>query len=172
MWCEFFLIFWNIFKLLNQLLYIIFCSTSQVFPKDSPLAIDISKAILEVTQSGELQQLENNLLSSDNCSSLIDLNNNPELGPEPFYGLFFVSGSISVFAFLIITVRLVRNRQLNLHLTSTTFIGSRIWIWAIMFLIRTHLKFQFTNRRRSSIIPDPVEELNEIKPTCVVVAVR
>lgn len=144
---------------------------SQVFPKNSPLTIDISKAILEVIQSGELQQLENNLLSSNNCSTLIDLNNNPKLGPEPFYGLFWVSGSISAFAFLIITVRLVRNCQLNLHLTSTTLIGTRVWIWAIIFLIRTHLKFQFTNRRRSSIIPDPGEELNEIKPTCVVVAV-
>ena len=135
------------------------------------MAIDISKAILEVTQSGEMLQLEKYLLSSSNCSSSIDLNDNPELGPEPFYGLFFVSGSISAFALLITVVRLAQNCQLNMYLILATCIDIKDWIWAVIFLARIHLKFQSSNRRRSSVISETQDargELNEMEQTHVV----
>jgi hypothetical protein len=78
---------WNLWHIIN-----VFGFPWQVFPKDSLMIFDISKAILEVIQTGEMQQLERNLLSSSNCSSSSNLNDDPELGPKPFYGLFGISG--------------------------------------------------------------------------------
>lgn len=125
----------------------------QVFPKGSPLVFDISKAILEVIQSGEMQQLEKNLLSSNNCSSSSNLNDDPELGPEPFYGLFGISGFISALAFLITLVRLKRKYQLRMHFTPAAFLDSRVFIWAILFLSRIYVRFQSPYRRRTIVVP-------------------
>jgi hypothetical protein len=63
------------------------------------MVFDISKAILEVIQTGEMQQLERNMLSYNNCSSSSNLNDDLELGPEPFYGLLGISGAISALVF-------------------------------------------------------------------------
>ncbi|PHT30485.1 hypothetical protein CQW23_29952 [Capsicum baccatum] len=39
------------------------------FPKGSPLAVDISEAVLKFSQNGEVNQLEEQTLISSNCSS-------------------------------------------------------------------------------------------------------
>ncbi|KAG7941464.1 hypothetical protein I3843_16G044700 [Carya illinoinensis] len=99
------------------------------FPSGSPLVTDISKGILEVKQSGEMKRLEKLLLSSNNCSSSANLNDDLELGPEPFYNLFLISGGISAFAFVLTIVRLAQKGQLK-----TTFMparrvdSSRVWM--------------------------------------------
>ncbi|KAL5558844.1 hypothetical protein UlMin_035055 [Ulmus minor] len=75
------------------------------FEKGAPLSIDISKAIVEITESGEVEQMEKAMLSSFNCSSRLNLGNDNSIGPEPFYGLFRISGGISALAFLVLIVR-------------------------------------------------------------------
>ncbi|XP_025886633.2 glutamate receptor 2.9 isoform X2 [Solanum lycopersicum] len=55
-----------------------------VFPKGSPLAVDISEAVLKVSQSGEIRQLEEQMLISSNCSSSSAVEHDPGLGPELF----------------------------------------------------------------------------------------
>jgi len=103
-------------------------------------ATDISKAILEVTQSGKMTQLENDMLSSNNCSGSADHQNDiPELGPEPFYNLFCISGGISTVALLITIVRLMRKCQLNMQF--------------IIFLTRIYVRFQSPCRRSTSVTP-------------------
>ncbi|KAF8410064.1 hypothetical protein HHK36_002586 [Tetracentron sinense] len=73
-----------------------------VFSKGSPLAFDISEAILKATESGEIEKLENNMLSSSNCStSQTDNQENQSLGPGPFLFLFALSGGVSAFAMFI-----------------------------------------------------------------------
>ncbi|XP_022766476.1 glutamate receptor 2.7-like [Durio zibethinus] len=82
-----------------------------VFPKGSPLAFDFSQAILKATENGEMPQLEEYLLSSYNCSSFTGISDSSSLGPRPFAGLFFISGGISAFAFLVTAVRVVRRHD-------------------------------------------------------------
>ncbi|KAI9200387.1 hypothetical protein LWI28_006961 [Acer negundo] len=85
-----------------------------VFPKGSPLLFDISEAILKVTESGEINQLEEDMLSSFKCtSSLTGIIDSPSLGPRPFSGMLFVSGGISGFAFFVAIVRLAE-RELQI----------------------------------------------------------
>ncbi|KAJ8538073.1 hypothetical protein K7X08_014613 [Anisodus acutangulus] len=63
-----------------------------VFPKGSPLAVDISEAVLKVSQSGEINQLEEQMLISSNCSSSSAEEQGPGLGPELFSGPLLISG--------------------------------------------------------------------------------
>ncbi|KAF5192121.1 Glutamate receptor 2.2 [Thalictrum thalictroides] len=68
-----------------------------VFPKGSPLAFDISEAILKATEGGEIQMLEDNMLSSNNCSnSLNKIGEVSVLGPKTFRVPFILSASVSV----------------------------------------------------------------------------
>ncbi|GAY39533.1 hypothetical protein CUMW_045020 [Citrus unshiu] len=48
-----------------------------VFPRGSPLALDISEAILKVTESTEIEQLEDYMFSSFKCSSSTDMSDWP-----------------------------------------------------------------------------------------------
>ncbi|KAK6792761.1 hypothetical protein RDI58_011842 [Solanum bulbocastanum] len=85
-----------------------------VFPKGSPLAVDISEAVLKVSQSGEINQLEEQMLISSNCSSSSAVENDPGLGPELFSGPLLISGVICGIVFLISITRLVRKHWLYL----------------------------------------------------------
>ncbi|KAK9284339.1 hypothetical protein L1049_023510 [Liquidambar formosana] len=80
-----------------------------VFPKNSSVALDISEAIQRLAESGDLQQLENAMLSSFNCSfSPTETNADQSLGPEPFAGLFILSGGASAIVSLIVVARLLK----------------------------------------------------------------
>ncbi|KAI3467897.1 hypothetical protein Pfo_024560 [Paulownia fortunei] len=79
-----------------------------VFPKGSPLEIDISEAILKITQSGYVNTLEQNMLHLCNCTSSTSREeaDDIKLGPGPFSGMFQVLGGIIGVAFFIAIVRL------------------------------------------------------------------
>ncbi|KAG6402498.1 hypothetical protein SASPL_134694 [Salvia splendens] len=85
-----------------------------VFQKGSPLAIDISEAILKVSQSGHVDTLEQNMLHHSNCTlslaSSQEAADDIRLGPGPFSGLFFILGCILGFAFIVAVIRLARTR--------------------------------------------------------------
>ncbi|CAN4122675.1 unnamed protein product [Withania somnifera] len=86
-----------------------------VFPKGSPLAVDISEAVLRVSQSGEINQLEEQMLISSNCSSSSSAEEqDPGLGPELFSGPLLISGVICGIVLLISITRLVRKHWLYL----------------------------------------------------------
>ncbi|XP_006354879.1 glutamate receptor 2.9-like [Solanum tuberosum] len=85
-----------------------------VFPKGSPLAVDISEAVLKVSQSGEIRQLEEQMLISSNCSSSSAVEHDPGLGPELFSGPLLISAVICGIVFLISIARLVRKHWLYL----------------------------------------------------------
>ncbi|KAK9928477.1 hypothetical protein M0R45_025610 [Rubus argutus] len=86
-----------------------------VFPKGSPLAIDMSKAILEVREKGQVELLENQMLSSFNCSSSLYSSDDP-IGYEPFSGLFLISGSVCAFALLVTSMRIAGRHLQNFEL--------------------------------------------------------
>ncbi|KAH7567428.1 hypothetical protein JRO89_XS07G0071800 [Xanthoceras sorbifolium] len=97
---------------------------AKVFPKDFPLSFDISEAILRVTESGQIKQLEEDMLSSFKCasSSSTDMIDNQSIGPQPFFGLLFISGGVSGFAFFVAILRLVENKLQILNLLRATLI--------------------------------------------------
>lgn len=97
-----------------------------VFPKGSPLVIDISEAILKATESGEIQRLGNDMFSS-NCSSSNDIANDPTLGPGPFMGLFLITGGISAIAVLITVARLLDRRLQIVSCIKSTSLNIRSW---------------------------------------------
>ncbi|PIA30585.1 hypothetical protein AQUCO_05500118v1, partial [Aquilegia coerulea] len=80
-----------------------------VFPKGSPILPDISKAVLEVTESGKLLELQNNLLSAYNCSD----SNEPDgsLGVPSFSGLFYITGGTTTITLVFYVLRSVMGRN-------------------------------------------------------------
>ncbi|KAK7311069.1 hypothetical protein RJT34_08962 [Clitoria ternatea] len=83
------------------------------FPKGSTLAIDISRATLIAIEKGEVQRLEEKMLSNTNCGSPNSKIQNEQLGPLPFFGLFAICGAIAIFGLFITIFHFVQN---NIHL--------------------------------------------------------
>ncbi|GJR72870.1 glutamate receptor 3.4-like protein [Tanacetum coccineum] len=62
------------------------------FQRDSPLAIDLSTAILQLSENGELQRIHDKWLASSSCSSQVaDIDTN-SLSLSSFWGLFLICG--------------------------------------------------------------------------------
>ncbi|XP_057858423.1 glutamate receptor 3.2 isoform X2 [Cryptomeria japonica] len=71
-----------------------------VFQKDSPLQIDISTAILNLSETGELQHIHDKWLGANSCTSHSKDNGPKELGLNNFWGLFLITGAASFVALL------------------------------------------------------------------------
>ncbi|KAK4428986.1 Glutamate receptor 2.7 [Sesamum alatum] len=114
-----------------------------VFPKGSPLAVDISEAILKVTQSGRINTLEKNMLYLSNCTSSTG-SDDMKLGPETFSGLFQVLGGIIGVAFFVSVVRLVRTKRINIHdLVQRVQLLKRICMQALIVLSECCIRFRW-----------------------------
>ncbi|OEL21680.1 Glutamate receptor 3.1 [Dichanthelium oligosanthes] len=72
------------------------------FPRDSPLQVDLSTAILSLSENGELQRIHDKWLKAGDCSAdnteFVDSN---QLRLESFMGLFLICGAACVLALLI-----------------------------------------------------------------------
>lgn len=66
----------------------------QAFQRDSPLAIDLSTAILQLSENGDLQKIHNKWLTYNECS--MDLSpadgGGSRLSLKSFWGLFLICG--------------------------------------------------------------------------------
>ncbi|KAG9445865.1 hypothetical protein H6P81_011993 [Aristolochia fimbriata] len=83
-----------------------------VFPKGSPLVSDLSEAILQITESGEMQELEKGLLSFSTCSSSstdTSTGDQSSLGVDTFWSLILIACSVSAAALVVFYGRLFRN---------------------------------------------------------------
>nr|GEW76584.1 glutamate receptor 3.2-like [Tanacetum cinerariifolium] len=71
------------------------------FPKDSPLTVDLSNAILKLTEIGELQKIQDHWLNKKACGpqSLSYVSN--QLHLESFWGMFLIFGIVCVIALFI-----------------------------------------------------------------------
>ncbi|GFP91628.1 glutamate receptor 2.7 [Phtheirospermum japonicum] len=116
-----------------------------VFSKGSPLEADMSEAILKVTQSGEVNKLETNMLQLCNCSSSTGRQDTDDLtlGPGPFSYMFWVLfGTIAV-AFVISIFRLVWQRiepvfRLVYVSIQRALLMNRVCMWASSVLAVAH----------------------------------
>nr|POE52891.1 glutamate receptor 3.2 [Quercus suber] len=71
------------------------------FPRDSPFALDLSTAILTLSENGELQRIHDKWLSRKSCGSQATTNESDELQLESFLGLFLICGAACFLALLI-----------------------------------------------------------------------
>lgn len=63
------------------------------FQRDSPLAVDLSTAILQLSENGELQRIHDKWLTRSSCSSQSDQADESRLSLKSFWGLFLICGS-------------------------------------------------------------------------------
>ncbi|KAK9033882.1 hypothetical protein V6N11_050063 [Hibiscus sabdariffa] len=71
------------------------------FPRDSPLAIDMSTAILALSENGELQKIRDRWLSKRACSSDNNESDIEQLDLKSFWGLFLICGIACMLALLV-----------------------------------------------------------------------
>ncbi|GFY87741.1 glutamate receptor 3.6 [Actinidia rufa] len=83
------------------------------FPRDSPLAVDMSTAILKLSENGELQRIHDKWLMRSACSSQGAKLEVHELQLRSFLGLFILCGSACLLALFVYFVLIVR--QFNRH---------------------------------------------------------
>ena len=76
----------------------------QVFPRGSPLVPYVTKALLNVSESGRLRYLENNMIASEKCSDGELVDEMSRLSPSSFWVLFMFTGSTSTISLLVYVV--------------------------------------------------------------------
>ncbi|KAI4354174.1 hypothetical protein L6164_003067 [Bauhinia variegata] len=77
------------------------------FQRDSPLAVDMSTAILKLSESGELQRIRDKWLTQSPCVKQGGKQEIDRLPLESFLGLFFICGSAGLLALLVYFVQMV-----------------------------------------------------------------
>ncbi|KAL9464799.1 hypothetical protein AB3S75_002409 [Citrus x aurantiifolia] len=78
------------------------------FPRDSPLAVDMSIAILELSENGDLQRIHDKWLTRSACSSQGTKQEADRLHLKSFWGLFVLCGVACLLALLIYLIQIVR----------------------------------------------------------------
>nr|POE59601.1 glutamate receptor 2.1 [Quercus suber] len=79
------------------------------FPRGSPLLSSITEALLKVSESGQLRELENNMITSAKCEDVEPDKETPSLSPNSFLVLFILSGGTSTIALLVYILRVDRS---------------------------------------------------------------
>ncbi|XP_027346203.1 glutamate receptor 3.6-like [Abrus precatorius] len=94
------------------------------FPRESPLAIDLSTAILKLSENGELQRIHDKWLTRSACSSEGAKQSIDRLELKSFWGLFLLSGIACFIALLCYVIKMVyhfsRHSNSNLEGSSHT----------------------------------------------------
>ncbi|CAN8257831.1 unnamed protein product [Cochlearia groenlandica] len=88
------------------------CGWGFAFPRDSPLAVDMSTAILGLSETGELQKIHDKWLSKSNCSNTHASNksgDSEQLNVHSFWGMFLVCGIACLVALFIHFFKIVRD---------------------------------------------------------------
>ncbi|CAI9786502.1 unnamed protein product [Fraxinus pennsylvanica] len=78
------------------------------FPRDSPLAIDLSTAILSLSENGDLQRIHDKWLTKSACSSDNTVIESDGLELKSFWSLYLLCGMACIIALLIYFLQIVR----------------------------------------------------------------
>ncbi|KAK4435710.1 Glutamate receptor 2.7 [Sesamum alatum] len=77
-----------------------------VFPMGSPLVLDVSRAILNITEGEKMVEIEKKWFGDKTkCANSVSLVSSDSLGLESFWGLFMIVGITAVSAFMIHVIR-------------------------------------------------------------------
>lgn len=80
----------------------------QAFPRDSPLAIDMSTAILRLSENGDLERIHDKWLRGSACTSQSTTYESDRLQLNSFWGLFLICGLACLLALIVYFVLMVR----------------------------------------------------------------
>ncbi|OWM81169.1 hypothetical protein CDL15_Pgr007200 [Punica granatum] len=78
------------------------------FPQDSQLAVDLSTAILTLSENGDLQRIHDKWLKLGTCSSETTEIESEQLHLKSFWGLFLICGIACLLALLICFIQIMR----------------------------------------------------------------
>ncbi|OWM78566.1 hypothetical protein CDL15_Pgr002733 [Punica granatum] len=80
------------------------------FQRDSPLAVDLSTAILQLSENGDLQKIHDKWLSNSECTPAIS-DDQSRLSLDSFWGLFLICGIASFLALAVFFCRVFKQYQ-------------------------------------------------------------
>lgn len=109
------------------------------------MATDISEALLNMIESGQIKELENDMLKKiknegmANCSSKKKGKDNSSIDIPPFLGLFSICSSFAIIALSYHTICLLvkKNLETLIYLIVLTLIQLwRIWNWTTKYFSR------------------------------------
>ncbi|XP_048336045.2 glutamate receptor 3.2 isoform X2 [Ziziphus jujuba] len=137
------------------------------FPKDSPLAIDMSTAILALSENGELQKIHNKWLSRKACDSQGSNLPSEQLQLQSFWGLFLICGSVCVFALLMHMCLMMRKfsqqtpgvSELSRHGSSTP--SERLQTFMSFIDKKEDQPVKRSKRKRKDTLPSVYEKEDE-----------
>jgi hypothetical protein len=114
----------------------------------------ITEALLKVSESGRLRDLENNMIASAKCHDVEPDKETPSLSPNSFLVLFIMSGGTSTLALLVYILRV--DRSIFRH---------RI-MWRLMKAAMRHWRSQnrIFSRRVSNVAENPSNSSNTLDP--------
>ncbi|EOY13170.1 Glutamate-gated kainate-type ion channel receptor subunit glur5, putative [Theobroma cacao] len=72
-----------------------------VFPKGSPLLHSVTEALLNLSETGKLRELENSMIAAQNCTEVGIREDINSLSPDSFWALFSLTGCISTLALIV-----------------------------------------------------------------------
>ncbi|XP_050103622.1 glutamate receptor 3.4-like isoform X1 [Malus sylvestris] len=77
------------------------------FQKDSPLAVDLSTAILQLSENGDLQRIHNKWLTHNECPTQLNEVDGDQLSLTSFWGLFLICGIACFLALAVFFCRIL-----------------------------------------------------------------
>ena len=80
----------------------------QAFQRDSPLAVDMSTAILQLSENGDLQRIHDKWLMKSACTSQVSKFEVDRLQLDSFWGLFLICGLACLLALAIYVFQMLR----------------------------------------------------------------
>ncbi|XP_038994184.1 glutamate receptor 3.4-like [Hibiscus syriacus] len=81
------------------------------FQRDSPLAVDLSTAILQLSENGDLQEIHKKWLTHRECSIQINQEEDNQLDLSSFWGLFLICGIACLLALTFFCYRVFSQYQ-------------------------------------------------------------
>ncbi|OIW14778.1 hypothetical protein TanjilG_05399 [Lupinus angustifolius] len=83
------------------------------FPRDSPLAVDLSTAILQLSETGDLQRIHDKWMTRSTCSLDDDEIDADRLKLQSFWGLFLICGIACFIALVIYFLQIMVQLRLS-----------------------------------------------------------
>ncbi|PNT39670.2 hypothetical protein POPTR_004G052500v4 [Populus trichocarpa] len=134
-----------------------------VFQKGSPIAADVSKAILNLSEDGELKNLEEKWFAqSRQCfSNATDNDKTESLSLQSFWGIYIITGATSTICFLLFLFHLLKNYHKQEVEDRGNATPSDKSVWEKTVTLARYIYHGETVTPGESPIPNPSPDIHE-----------